>query len=54
MYRATVLPVVSYGGEKWSLILRGEHGLRVFEKRVLGTIFVQKMEEVTSDWGATT
>jgi hypothetical protein len=30
--------------------LREEHGLRVFENRVLRTIFVHKKDELTRDW----
>jgi hypothetical protein len=32
------------------VILREEHGLRVFEKRVLRRIFVPKRNEVTGGW----
>ena len=35
IYRITILPVVLYGCETWSLTLRKERRLRVFEKRVL-------------------
>jgi hypothetical protein len=35
----TILPVVLYGCETWSLTLRKEHRLRVFENRVLRRIF---------------
>jgi len=35
MYRPTVLPVVLYGCETWSLTLREERRLGVFESRVL-------------------
>jgi hypothetical protein len=35
IYRIIMLPVVLHGYETWSLILRGEHGLRVFKDRVL-------------------
>jgi hypothetical protein len=34
-----ILSVVLYGCETWSLILREEHRLRVFENRVLREIF---------------
>jgi hypothetical protein len=33
------MPVVIYGFETWSLTLREERGLRVFENRVLRKIF---------------
>ena len=39
-----------YGCETWSLILREERGLRVFENRVLGRIFGPKKDGVTEDW----
>jgi hypothetical protein len=35
IYRTVILPVVLYGCETWSLTLREEHRLRVFENRVL-------------------
>jgi hypothetical protein len=38
-----------YGGEKWSLTLREERRLRVFEKRVLRRIFGPKRDEVAWD-----
>jgi hypothetical protein len=34
----------------WSLTLREEHRLRVFEKRVLRRIFGPKRDEVTGGW----
>jgi hypothetical protein len=42
--------VVLYGCETWSLTLREEHRLRVFENRVLRRIFGLKRDEVTGDW----
>jgi hypothetical protein len=42
--------VVLYGCETWSLTLREEHRLRVFENRVLRRIFGPKRDEVTGDW----
>jgi hypothetical protein len=41
-----VLPVVLYGCETWSLTLREEHRLRVFENMVLRRIFGPKQDEV--------
>jgi hypothetical protein len=35
IYKTVILPVVLYGCETWSLILREEHRLRIFENRVL-------------------
>jgi hypothetical protein len=40
------LPVVMYGRETCSLILREEHRLRVFENRVLRRVFGPKSNEV--------
>jgi hypothetical protein len=42
--------VVLYGCETWSLTLREQHRLRVFENRVLRRIFGSKGDEVTGDW----
>jgi hypothetical protein len=41
--------VVLYGCETWSLALREQHRLRVFENRVLRRIFVPKRDEVTGE-----
>jgi hypothetical protein len=38
LYRTIILPVVLYGCETWSVTLREEHRLRVFENRVLRKI----------------
>jgi hypothetical protein len=46
MYKTIILPVVLYGSETWSLTLREEHGLRVFENGVLRRIFGPKRDEV--------
>jgi hypothetical protein len=40
IYKTIILPVVLYGCETWSLTLREERRLRVFENRVLRRIFV--------------
>jgi hypothetical protein len=42
--------VVLHGRETWSLTLREEHRLRVFENRVLRRIFGPKRDEVTGGW----
>jgi hypothetical protein len=42
--------LVVYGCETWSLTLREEHRLRVFENRALRRIFGQKRDEVTGWW----
>jgi len=47
IYRTIILPVVLYGCETWSLTLREERRLRVFENRVLRRIFGPKRDEVT-------
>jgi hypothetical protein len=41
------VPLVLYGCETWSLTLKEEHRLRVFENRVLRRIFGTKRDEVT-------
>jgi len=50
IYRTTILPVVLYGCETWSLTLREERGIRVFENRVPRRIFGTKRDEVTGEW----
>jgi hypothetical protein len=50
IYRTIILPVVLYGCETWSLTLREEHRLRLFENRVLRRIFGPKRDEVTGEW----
>jgi hypothetical protein len=45
IYETVILPVVLYVCETWSLNLREEHRLRVFENRVLRRIFGPKREE---------
>ncbi|KAJ4444582.1 hypothetical protein ANN_06378 [Periplaneta americana] len=50
IYKTVILPVVLYGCETWTLTLREEHGLRVFEKKVLRKIFGAKRDEVTGEW----
>jgi hypothetical protein len=39
IYKTIILPVVLYGCETWSLTLKEEHRLRVFENRVIRRIF---------------
>jgi hypothetical protein len=46
IYTTISLPVVLYGHETWSLTLREQHRLRVFENRVLRRIFGPKRDEV--------
>jgi hypothetical protein len=42
--------VVLYGCETWSLTLREDRRLRVFENRVLRRVFGRKRDEVTGEW----
>jgi len=53
IYRKIIMPVVLYGCETWSLTLREECRLRVFENRVLRRIFGPKRDEVTGEWRTT-
>jgi hypothetical protein len=50
IHRTIILPVVLYGCETWSLTLRGERRLRVFENRLLRRIFGPKRDKVTGEW----
>jgi hypothetical protein len=47
--KKTILTVVLYGCKTWSLTLREEHTLRVFENRVPRRIFGPKSDEVTGE-----
>jgi len=49
IHRTTILPVVLYGCETWSLTLRTERKLRVFENMVLRRIFGPRRDEVTGE-----
>ena len=50
IYRTIILTVFLYGCETWSLTLRDERRLRVFENRVLRRVFGSKRDEVTREW----
>jgi hypothetical protein len=50
IYKIIILPVVLYGCETWSLMLREEHRLWVFDNRVLRRTFGPKRDEVTGEW----
>ena len=50
IYRTIILPVVLYGCETWSLTLREERKLRVFENVVLRRIFGPRRDEVKGEW----
>ena len=45
IYKTIILPVLLYGCETWSLTLREESRLRVFENRILTQIFGPKRDE---------
>jgi hypothetical protein len=49
IYKALILLVVLYGFETWSLTVREEHRLRVFDNGVLKRIFGPKSDEVTGE-----
>jgi len=50
IYRTIILPVVLYGCETWSLTLREERKLSVFEYMVLRRIYELTRDEVTGEW----
>jgi hypothetical protein len=50
IYKIIILPVVLYGCETWSLTLREEHKLRLFENRVLRRIFGTNGARVSGGW----
>jgi hypothetical protein len=50
MYKTIILPVVLYGYETWSLTLREEHRLRLFENRILRRIFRQMRDKIAGEW----
>jgi len=48
--RPVILSIFLYGCENWSLTLKEEHMLRVFQSKVLSRIFGPKRDEVTGKW----
>jgi len=50
IYRTIILSVVLYGCETWSLTLREERKLRVFQNMVLRRIFGPRGDEVMGEW----
>ena len=50
IYRTIILPFVLCGCETWSLTLREEHRLRVFESEVLRRTFGARRDGVTGEW----
>ena len=49
IYGTIILPDILYGCETWSLTLREERRVRVFENRVLRRVFGPKRDEVTGE-----
>ena len=49
IHRTVILPIVLYRCETWSLTLREERKLRVFENMVLRKIFGPRRDEVTGE-----
>jgi len=50
IYRTRILPAGLYGCDTWSLTLREEFRLRVFENMMLRRIFGPKRYDVTGEW----
>ncbi|KAJ4441371.1 hypothetical protein ANN_11226 [Periplaneta americana] len=50
IYKTVILPIVLYDCETWTLTLREELRLRVFQNKVLRKIFGAKRDEVTGEW----
>jgi hypothetical protein len=49
-WKTIILPVVLHGCETWTLTLREEHRLSVFEDRMQRRIFEPKGNEVAGRW----
>ena len=49
IYKTIILPVVLYGCETWSLTLREESRLRIFENRILRRVFRPKRDD-NGEW----
>ncbi|KAJ4436763.1 hypothetical protein ANN_16895 [Periplaneta americana] len=50
IYKTVILPVVLYGCETWTLTLREEQRLRVFDNKILRKIFGAKRDEGKGEW----
>jgi hypothetical protein len=50
IHRLTIFPVVLFGFETWSLTLREENRLKVFENEALRRLFGPKRDDVTWEW----
>jgi hypothetical protein len=49
LHKTIILTVILYGCETWSLTLREEHRMRVFENRVLSRLFGPKRDGITEE-----
>ena len=49
MFKSIILKIVIYGCEAWSLTLREERRIRVFENRILRRIFGPERDE-NGEW----
>jgi hypothetical protein len=54
VHKTIILPVVLYGCESWSVTLREEHRLSVFEDRILRRISGPKRDEIKGNGGSCT
>jgi hypothetical protein len=50
IHKTIILPVVLYGCKNWSLILKKEHRLRVFENRMLRRMSGPKRDKIIGGW----
>ena len=50
IYETIILPVVLYGCKTWSLTMKEERRLKVFENTVLRKIFEPKRDELIGEW----
>ncbi|PSN39682.1 hypothetical protein C0J52_14416 [Blattella germanica] len=50
IYKTVILPVILYGCETWTLTLRDEKRLRVFENKVLRKMYGPERDEATGEW----
>jgi hypothetical protein len=50
IFKTIIWPVILCGCETWSLTVKEEHRLRVFENRVLRRMFGLERDEVTGEW----
>jgi len=50
VHRSIPFPAVLCGCVSWSVTLKKEYNLRLFEKRVLRNVFGPKLDEVIREW----